>query len=120
MKRRAEKPMTAEQLAATTFEPIQLDDSKLEARKWAERSRKEGAAVRLATAICQQDDKTLKARVNGTNAQEFADLHEMLLHWQKTYEAGVELMQAATVRLLVVLSHWETTRPPGKAARRRA
>lgn len=111
------KVMTAKQTAAMTFDAIKLDDlSHLTNEAWMKRARQEAIFVRIATSLCCNDDKTLKARVNRENVEELIDLYERLVDWKKTYNSSGDLMKAASLRLLVALSDWEV-RKSKKGAR---
>ena len=106
-----DKPVTAEFMAAQTFESasdaIPLDGM-MDNDEMSKRGINEGIWMRTCAIILQDSDKQLYEKFKDDEAAEFwLDWTEHLGEFIEGQKAGLEILEACRMRLLVCLSRYE-------------
>jgi hypothetical protein len=102
--KKSAKTQHDEPIGHHVFDGVALDLGEIpDNKEFAERSAHEIVAVRFASVLIRLNDKELERAIRDTDDfQVYVDLCDNFIVWKKRYEAGVELMTAATARLLII------------------
>ena len=84
---------------------------------WREQSNREHLLHHYAISILNVDDATLEKMMRSLNdgVETFLDMAEDCHHWIEKYKAGIEVLEGATARILVVAERI-STKPEDRCA----